>query len=157
MADIIMSIHPKWAKLIYEVKKTVEWRKVIPSCLLPLHLDHKPMRVYLYETAPVKKVTGYFITKSVVRLEMSEPPWENAKIHPAAEKVINEGCVPLDELKKYAGKNAVVYGLKVIYCSKFFNGPKTLEDFGLKRPPQSWQYVDEEALVSEEQNIEARR
>lgn len=142
--NIILSIHQKWAKLIYEGKKTIEWRKVIPSCLLPLHLDHKPMRVYLYETAPVKKVTGYFITKSVVRLEMSEPPWENAEIHPAAEKVINEGCVPLDDLKKYAGKKAVVYGLKVMYCSKFFKGPKQLEDFGLKRAPQSWQYTEAE-------------
>lgn len=45
-------------------------------------------------------------------------------------------------LKKYAGKKAVVYGLKVMYCSKFFKGPKTLEDFGLKRAPQSWQYTE---------------
>lgn len=81
--NIILSIHPKWAKLIYEGKKTIEWRKVI-----------------------------------------------------------NEGCVPLDDLKKYAGKKAVVYGLKVMYCSKFFNGPKSLEDFGLKRPPQSWCYTE---------------
>ena len=154
---ILLSIHLKWAQKIYSREKTVEWRKVIPCCLLPVHLAHKPMRVYLYETAPVKKVTGYFVCKDVARLEMSEPPWENAEIHPAAEKVINEGCVPLDDLKKYAGKKAVVSGLKVLYCSKFFNGPKSLEDFGLKRPPQSWQYVDEDALVTEEQNIEARR
>lgn len=154
---ILLSIHLKWAQKIYSGEKTVEWRKVIPSCLIPVRLAHKPMRVYLYETAPVKKVTGYFVCKDVARLEMSEPPWENAEINPAAEKVINEGCVPLDDLKKYAGKKAVVYGLKVLYCSKFFNGPKSLEDFGLKRPPQSWQYVDEDALVTEEQNFEARR
>ena len=28
---IILSIHPKWAKLIYEGKKTIEWRKNIPT------------------------------------------------------------------------------------------------------------------------------
>lgn len=142
--NIILSIHPKWAKLIYECKKTIEWRKVIPSCLLPVHLDHKPMRVYLYETAPVKNVTGYFVCKDVVRLEMSEPPFEGAEIHPAAEKVINEGCVPLEDLKKYAGKKAAVYGLKVMYLSKFFKGPKTLAEFNLKRPPQSWCYTFED-------------
>lgn len=143
--NIILSIHPKWAKLIYEGQKTVEWRKVIPSCLLPIYSMHDAIRVYLYETAPVKKVTGYFVCRDVARLTMSEPPWENAEIHPAAEKVINKGCVPLDDLKKYAGKKAVVYGLKVMYCSKFFNGPKTLEDFGLERPPQSWCYTEVEA------------
>ena len=26
---ILLSIHPKWAKLIYEGKKTIEWRKII--------------------------------------------------------------------------------------------------------------------------------
>lgn len=29
--NIIMSIHPKWAKLIYEGKKTLEWRKNTPN------------------------------------------------------------------------------------------------------------------------------
>lgn len=140
--NIILSIHPKWAKLIYEGKKTIEWRKVIPSCLLPVYSAHKPMRFYLYETAPVKKVSGYFVCKDVVRLTMSIPPFEDLKIDPAAEKVINEGCVPLDDLKKYAGKKMVVYGLKVLYCSKFFKGQKTLADFGLKRPPQSWCYTE---------------
>ena len=140
--NIILSIHPKWAKLIYECKKTIEWRKVIPSCLLPIYSKHDAIRVYLYETAPVKKVTGYFVCMDVARLTMSEPPWDNAEINPAAEKVINEGCVPLDDLKMYAGKKAVVYGLKVMYCSKFFKGPKSLEQFGLKRPPQSWCYTE---------------
>lgn len=140
--NIVLAIHPKWAKLIYEGKKTIEWRKVIPSCLFPIHLKHDAIRVYLYETAPVKKVTGYFVCRDVAELIMSEPPWENAEIHPAAEKVINEGCVPLDDLKKYAGKKEVVYGLKVMYWSKFFKGPKPLEDFGLERPPQSWCYTE---------------
>ena len=29
--NIILSIKPKWAKLIYEGKKTIEWRKNIPK------------------------------------------------------------------------------------------------------------------------------
>lgn len=141
--NIILSIHPKWAKLIYDGKKTVEWRKVIPNCLLPVYsTHHDAIRVYMYETAPVKKVTGYFVCKDVARLTMSEPPFEGAKICPEAEKVINAGCVPLEDLKKYAGKKAVVYGLKVLYCSKFFKGPKPLEEFGLNRPPQSWCYTE---------------
>lgn len=57
--NIILSIHPKWAKLIYEGKKTIEWRKVIPSSLHPIYLMHDAIRVYLYETAPVKKAMDY--------------------------------------------------------------------------------------------------
>lgn len=29
--NIVLSIHPKWAKLIYEGKKTLEWRKNTPN------------------------------------------------------------------------------------------------------------------------------
>ena len=140
--NIILSIHPKWAEKIYSGEKTIEWRKVIPSCLFPLHLSNKPFKVFMYETTPVKKVTGYFVCRDVVKLTMSEPPWENAEIHPAAKKVIKEGCVPLDDLKKYAGKKKVVYGLKVFYWSTFFYGPKSLEEFNIKRAPQSWQYTE---------------
>lgn len=143
--NIILSIHPNWAELIYEGKKTIEWRKVAPNRLLPMWLEHKPLKVYLYETAPVKKVTGYFVCDRVVRLNLSwPPPFDGAKIHPVAENVINEGCVPLDELRKYAGKKTVVNGLKVLNCTRFFKGSKTLEDFGLKRAPQSWQYTEVE-------------
>ena len=35
--NIILSIHPKWAKLIYEGKKTIEWRKTLPKNDYPLH------------------------------------------------------------------------------------------------------------------------
>lgn len=41
--NIILSIHPKWAKLIYEGKKTIEWRKTVPSCLLPIHLSNEKL------------------------------------------------------------------------------------------------------------------
>lgn len=76
----------------------------MPSCLLPIHLSHEKLTVYLYETAPVKKVTGYFICNGVARVAFSEPPFEGAEICDEAKKIIKEGCVPLEELKKYKGK-----------------------------------------------------
>jgi predicted transcriptional regulator len=140
--NVILSIHPKWAKLIYEGKKTIEWRKIIPSCLLPIYSKHKPLKVYLYETSPIKKVSGYFVCRDVVRLDMTKPPFEGATISPEADDVIKKGCVTLNDLEKYAGEKHIVFGLKVMYCSKFFKGPKPLEDFGLERPPQSWCYTE---------------
>lgn len=46
--NIILSIKPKWAELIYSGKKTIEWRKSFPK-------RENIECVYLYETAPVKK------------------------------------------------------------------------------------------------------
>ena len=56
--NIILSIKPKWAELIYSGKKTIEWRKSFPK--LNSYEDFKIEKVFLYETAPVKKITGYF-------------------------------------------------------------------------------------------------
>ena len=44
--NVILSIHPKWARLIYEGKKTIEWRKIVPSRLLPIHLSKEKLTVY---------------------------------------------------------------------------------------------------------------
>lgn len=51
------------------------------------------------------------------------------------------GCVPLNELKDYQGSAKQIFG----WISKEWvklNKPLTLADFGLKRAPQSWQYVE---------------
>ena len=52
--NIVLAIKPKWAKLIYEGKKTIEWRKTLPRKMdLKLLRDGNPnVKVYLYETAP---------------------------------------------------------------------------------------------------------
>lgn len=140
--NIILSIHPKWAKLIYEGKKTVEWRKIVPSCLLPIHLSHEKLTVYLYETAPVKKVTGWFLCNGVARLDFSEPPFEGAEICDEAKKIIQEGCVSLEDLKKYKGQKKALYGLKVFTTEKFSHKPMDITQFNIKRPPQSWCYTE---------------
>ena len=125
---VILSIHPKWAKLIYDGKKTIEWRKIVPSCLLPIHLSNEKLTVYLYETAPVKKVTGYFICNGLVRVDFSEPPFEGAEICDEAKKIIKEGCVPLEDLKKYKGEKRLCTGLKCLPQRSFRTSRWTLHN-----------------------------
>lgn len=60
-----------------------------------------------------------------------------------ADVLLDRGCVPLYELKKYAGCKKEIFGWK-FYKVRKFDTPKSLEEFGLKRPPQSWQYLKEE-------------
>lgn len=127
MKEILLSIHPKWAKLIYEGKKTIEWRKTFPK------LAHRGCRVYIYETAPVKAVTGYFIFQCAFGMDVKE--------HESYPRAVEDGCVPLEDLVKYQGKSERIYGW-------FVRNPQRLEPpitlwyvTGLRRPPQSWQYI----------------
>lgn len=127
--NVILSIHPKWAKLIYEGKKTVEWRKSYPKEFT------NETKVVLYETAPVCKVTGFF-TLDCVLFKVSA-----FKEGDILESKIERGCVDIDALKKYQGKSPYLHGWAVYKPSKF-DFPKSLEDFGLERPPQSWCYTE---------------
>ena len=52
--NIILSIKPKWAEKIYSGEKKIEWRKTCPSTV------NEGAKVYIYETAPICKVTGRF-------------------------------------------------------------------------------------------------
>ncbi len=52
MRDVVLSILPRWAELIYSGRKTVEWRHTYPE---------GTRAVFLYECDPVCRigVTGY--------------------------------------------------------------------------------------------------
>jgi len=131
--NIILSIHPKWAKLIYEGKKTIEWRKTLPKKI------KKGDKVFLYETSPVFKITGYvdFNFADIYDKNSDDVKWLRKDF------VEDKGCVTIDRLNQYQGQSSQVYGWRVSLPCKF-STPKTLEDFGLKRAPQSWQYTEAE-------------
>ncbi len=127
--NIILSIHPKWANLIYEGKKTIEWRKSYPKEFT------NETKVVLYETAPVCKVTGFFTLDCVL---FKASAFKEGGI---LESQIERGCVDIDALKKYQGKSNFLYGLE-IFMPRKFTTPKDLSEFGIKRPPQSWCYTE---------------
>ena len=127
--NIILSIKPKWAELIYSGKKTIEWRKSFPT-------RENIECVYLYETAPVKRVTGFFLWDgfetlnfSIVSYLLIDPP----------EGIIDAGCVPLEDLKKYKGDRFNLFGWKIKNPQKY-KEPLPLSFFHFERPPQSWCY-----------------
>ena len=134
--DIILSIHPKWAKLIYEGKKTIEWRKTVPQRgkVIP-----DITKVFLYETSPVKGITGYFILAPYYFV--FDVNKNSREIYPEEKERIEQSCVDIKDLKKYQGENKNIYGLPIHRFEKF-DHLETLESFGIKRPPQSWRYVE---------------
>lgn len=142
--NIILSIHPKWAKLIYEGKKTIEWRKNIPLSQTEI--------VYLYETAPVCKVTGFFEYFAYTRV---------SKTHLELNKdLLTEiSCVPIEDIRKYFGKSEKIFGW---FCcagprKNQFANPVQLSEFGIKRPPQSWCYTKFMMNAETVEDIERKR
>lgn len=130
--NIVLSIHPKWATLIYSGKKTIEWRKSFPKIYYPR------MKIFLYETAPICRVTGYFIWAGTKRFQNVD--WTNADEH--QQKVIDNGCVPAADLNAYQGPHKYLCAWGVERAHKFENPEGLpLEHFGITAAPQSWQYT----------------
>lgn len=138
--NIILSIKPKWAELIYSGKKTIEWRKSWPK--YNMFEFQKIEKVFLYETAPVKMITGFFELNGCRELIIRDDLEHKYKdIHPDAKELISAGCVPLEDLKKYQGKRYSIFGWRIKNPTKF-DEPFLLSYVDLKRPPQSWCYYD---------------
>lgn len=54
---------------------------------------------------------------------------------------MKSACVNLDELKEYS-QGDPVFGFHISNL-KVFDQPKELRDYGVKRAPQSWVYVED--------------
>lgn len=142
--NVILSIHPEWAKLIYEGKKTLELRKNIPMNTVNI--------VYLYETAPICKVTGFFKYFAYTRIKKT-----HLELH--KDIITDKSCVPLEEIKKYFGKSEEIFGWFCNAGSKAnqFVHPVELSDFKIKRPPQSWRYTEFTVSAETVDDLERRR
>lgn len=127
--NIILSIHPKWAEKIYSGENSIEWRKSEPKKAV------KNAVIFLYETAPVRKVTGCVKFNGAIARDFIGWP-ENLR-----EWLVRAGQVNKADILKYQGKSKYVYSWHV-YGPRKFDTPKSLEEFGLKRPPQSWCYTE---------------
>lgn len=130
--NIILSIKPKWAELIYSGKKKIEWRKNLPCNREILNLTElrdgtDKVKVYLYETAPVKKVTGFFYWGGVGIIDVRK-----------LEEDVN-GCVPIEDLKRYNGDRCSLCAWRINRPTRLHT-PLTIDEFGFTRPPQSWCY-----------------
>ena len=117
---IVMSIKPKYAKAIYEGRKHWEFRKAPP----PLY-----ERIYIYESAPVSKVTGWLMFSEAVT-GIPLVVWDMVKTNRVFTK--NLTGISYEDLVAYAGKKLVT-ALRVLEPTRAehpiaFNA----------KPPQNW-------------------
>ncbi len=123
----LMSIHPRYAHAILDGRKTVEFRK------RPLAPDVS--HVVVYSTAPDRKVLGYFEIDKQVELS-PEALWEQYG---------DRGLIEKEAFFSYYEGRATGVGIlvkRVFRCEQ----SRSLSDIGVATPPQSFQYLSEDAL-----------
>ena len=127
MCDVIISIREKWWNLIVSGEKTLELRKTIAKRnILGVYIwDIEPFTCYAY--VPEKKaVCGSFQCAEFIVIGQNEE---------------HRSCVPYVKQEEYRRQGrGGLYGWKV-QRPKAFNLPLLLSEYGLRRPPQSWQYI----------------
>lgn len=125
MQEILLSIHSKYWDLIKSGKKTIEIRKTKPQKMF------YPFRVHVYVTGGIG-VVGKFDCDSIT-----------TTIRPSY--LVQGSCLTEEELTKYASGNPLC-GWHIKEGSVVeYECPIPLETAtGLKRPPQSWQYLSRE-------------
>lgn len=120
--EILMSIHGKWADLIYQGKKTLELRKSRPNSA-----GYIDATVYIYNT-DVKSIDG--------RMTVTEA-FEVTEI---TDEICEKSCLSREEIQQYKG-NCKLFAWVIVEVDEFEPNWLQLEDLGAKRAPQSWQYV----------------
>ena len=118
---IVMSLKPKYAKAIYEGRKNWEFRKTPP----PLFKT-----IYIYESAPVSKITGTVIFAEEIR-GVSPSVYEIVKTNKCFTR--NLPGITAFELEEYTGPLNLVSALRV-YRVERLKHPITFS----AKPPQNW-------------------
>lgn len=123
MSTMLLSIKPKYAKVILEGKKQYEFRKSKPK--------EGINRIIFYASSPQKQVVGEAAIDQILE-GTPEEIWEIAKMAAGITKKFY--------FSYYAGKDkAVAYKLKDVMI---YDTPKALSDYGISQAPQSFIYLD---------------
>ena len=158
---VLISIHPKWCEKIASGEKTIEVRKTRPKI-------ETPFKCYIYCAEPNTKnpwklleihssdgkihkgngkVIGEFVCDWIEDCWYPFnyiPRWATNPLYynetDCSTVLTKLGCLSIDEIWEY-GKGKTLYGWHISDL-KIYDEPKELSEFGLKRPPQSWCYVE---------------
>lgn len=163
MKAVLISVQPKWCELIASEKKTVEVRKTKPKIDVPF-------KCYIYETqgsteTPFVDEEGHHIFKGRGQvigefvcdkidtvMSVNTPCMVYFTVNDKMDMFFSDiSCLDVDELGAYIGFNKEGYGWHISDL-KIYDKPKDLSEFSkygfddpvpLKRPPQSWMYVED--------------
>ena len=150
MKSVLISIKPKYVELIANGEKTIEVRKSAPK--------EVPFKAYIYETKGATEmpwvdedghfiykgrgqVIGEFICDRITDISVVVKNCNENYNHVYHNDECKGSCLTWKELQEY-GKGKPLYGWHISDLV-IYDKPKELSNFNLKRPPQSWCYVEE--------------
>ena len=156
MKSVVRSIKPYWLYLIIIGKKEYEIGKD-----RPVSRDWDEL-VYLYCSKDMKsfaripeedrtwmkeylgKIVGHFFCGRIEDFHqfMLEP--RNRCERECLDNILEKSCLSYDELTTYLRGRDYYKPFYIWHISAFIKAgkPFDISSFGLKRPPQSWQYVE---------------
>ena len=169
---VLLSVRPRWCKLIANGKKTIEVRKTRPKL-------ETPFKCYIYRCLEKSgdiyttsgKVIGEFVCDKITNLFADSRFWLD-------EKLVEQACLTGNQIRRYANGKESVYGWNISdlviydkpmelsefyfppekYCEKELCGgcphdqmPDVNGEYAydcewrrpITRAPQSWCYVEE--------------
>ena len=129
--NILLSIHPEYAAMIYAGKKIIEFRTNIPR-KYELCDDY----IFLYETAPIFAVTGWMKVCSYINV--------NKILHgdrkDLKRMIINDGRFTMEQIKEYK-PNLQLWGWRISWAYNFGRKEFITRFSPNEKPPQSWCYT----------------
>ena len=122
--DVLLSIKPKFVEAIMDGRKKYEFRKIIFS---RGHIDY----VYIYSTAPIKKIIGVFKADNIIK-DRPSALWDQLRDHAGISE---------DEFFNYFKDKEIGFALEIKDVKRFEIplDPKSL--FPHFVPPQSFRYI----------------
>ena len=168
--SVMISVKPRFCDLIAREKKKIEVRKTRPKTEIPFKCyiyctrAKRSEKLYSNGTVIVKdtrklldpsvrypgskifqrwngKVIGEFVCKAILPISITYSD-TNSKI---ALREFPYTCLTDKEIMDYLGNGKTGYGFHISDLV-IYDKPKDLSDFGMKRPPQSWCYAEEEKI-----------
>lgn len=127
MRAVLMSIKPEWWKKILAGEKTVEIRKTAPKGGAG-EPKPWPLLVLVYVSG-TGAVLGQFYCHG----------WAKSDCWPMSY-MASRSCVPVEDLERYADGKPL-YGW-IVGEAEAYDTPSPLAEFGMTRPPMSWQYIE---------------
>lgn len=135
--NILLSIHPEYAAMIYEGEKKIEFRTNIPR-KYNLIDDMAPWDdyIFLYETAPICAVTGWIKLDRYINVNKIF----NGNREALKRDIIKNGCVTFEQIKSYK-PNLQLWGWNIKEAYTWNRYDPIILFSPNEKPPQSWCYT----------------
>ena len=152
MKSVLISIRPEWCAKIASGEKTVEVRRTRPKleppflvCIYCTSVKALPLKLYVKLHAQtggaIDEWSGKVFASFVCdRIDAIVPTTEPYGIYDISDDYVLQTCLENGALWDY-GRGGRLYGWH-ISKKQIYDEPCELAEAGLKRPPQSWCYVE---------------